>query len=78
MSAAVLAMRGRGSPPPVGARGYHVTYRGDGSDHCPGCGRRHFIVGRLTAECAFCGTVLPLPDPPRSGSSRIWRRGKGA
>jgi len=70
-------MSGRTPPPDFGKRGYHVEYRGNGSDRCPGCGRRHFYVGRITAECAFCGTVLPIADPPRSSSTRIWRRGKG-
>lgn len=27
---------------------------------CPGCGRSHWTVGRVTAECGFCKTVLPL------------------
>lgn len=41
-------------------RGYHIMYRSEGHNHCPGCGRSHWIVGRLMAECAFCGTALPL------------------
>jgi hypothetical protein len=30
------------------------------TNHCPGCGKSHWMIGRLTAECAFCGTALPL------------------
>lgn len=41
-------------------RGYHIMYRINESNHCPGCGRSHWIIGRLLAECAFCGTALPL------------------
>lgn len=41
-------------------RGYHILYRANEQNHCPGCGRSHWIVGRATAECAFCGTALPL------------------
>lgn len=41
-------------------RGYHIMYRINEHNHCPGCGRSHWIVGRLLAECAFCGTALPL------------------
>ena len=41
-------------------RGYHVVYRDDAVNSCPGCGRSHWHVGRLTAECGFCGTALPL------------------
>lgn len=27
---------------------------------CPGCSRGHWYIGRNSAECAFCETVLPL------------------
>lgn len=43
------------------ARGYGPTYR-SGSTWCPGCGRSHWIVGRLLAECAFCATALPKTE----------------
>lgn len=43
-------------------RGYHVCYREGQVNHCPGCGRSHWHVGRLSAECAFCATALPLLD----------------
>lgn len=41
-------------------RGYHIMYRIHEQNHCPGCGHSHWIIGRLLAECAFCGTALPL------------------
>ncbi len=41
-------------------RGYHAVYRDGQVNHCPGCGRTHWIIGRLSAECAFCTTALPL------------------
>ena len=41
-------------------RGYHVVYRDDQVNHCPGCGRSHWHIGRISAECGFCGTALPL------------------
>ena len=28
----------------------------------PGCGRTHWIIGRISAECAFCATALPLAE----------------
>jgi hypothetical protein len=31
-------------------------------DRCGQCGRSHFYVGRITAECAFCSASLPLAD----------------
>jgi hypothetical protein len=43
-------------------RGYQVLFRPNESNHCPGCGRAQWLVGRLTAECAFCGCALPLAE----------------
>lgn len=48
-------------------RGYHAVYRPDEVNHCPGCGRSHWIVGRLLAECGFCATAVPLMDGGMSG-----------
>ena len=44
------------------ARGYHMVYREDVVNHCPGCGRTHWLIGRTTAECGFCATALPLAE----------------
>jgi len=43
-------------------RGYHVVYREHEVNHCPGCGRTHWLIGRVSAECAFCATALPLAE----------------
>jgi hypothetical protein len=43
-------------------RGYHAVYRENEVNHCPGCGRTHWYLGRLLAECAFCETALPLQE----------------
>ena len=43
-------------------RGYHAVYREHEVNHCPGCGRTHWIIGRMSAECAFCSTALPLAE----------------
>jgi hypothetical protein len=40
--------------------GYRIAYRPLEPNHCPGCGKAHWIIGRTTAECAFCATALPL------------------
>lgn len=37
---------------------YHIGE----TNHCPGCGRSQWIIGRATAECAFCSSALPLTD----------------
>jgi hypothetical protein len=44
----------------LNSRGYHAAYRDDEVNHCPGCGRTHWIIGRVSAECAFCSTALAL------------------
>jgi hypothetical protein len=41
-------------------RGYHVTYRRNEVNRCPCCGRSHWYVGRISAECGFCSTAIPL------------------
>lgn len=43
-------------------RGYVLTYRENEVNRCPGCSRTHWYVGRLSAECGFCGTALPLQE----------------
>jgi hypothetical protein len=44
------------------SRGYHAVYRDGEINHCPGCGRTHWLIGRMLAECAFCATALPLKE----------------
>ena len=48
-------------------RGYHAVYRDNEVNHCPGCGRTHWFLGRVLAECAFCSTALPLQESFRHG-----------
>ena len=58
------------------ARGYHAVYREGEVNHCPGCGRTHWHIGRLSAECAFCTTALPLMEAFTSGPATaptFWR-----
>jgi hypothetical protein len=43
-------------------RGYHAVYREHQVNHCPGCGRTQWLIGRISAECAFCSTALPLAE----------------
>ena len=57
-------------------RGHHIVYRANVANHCPGCGRSHWYVGRVSAECGFCGTAVPLAearhdDAAPSASGRI-------
>ena len=55
------------------ARGYHIVYRPDEVNHCPGCGGSHWMIGRLLAECACCSTALPLLETGMSGTG-LFRR----
>lgn len=48
-------------------RGYHAVYRENEVNHCPGCGRTQWYLGRALAECAFCSTALPLQEACRHG-----------
>jgi hypothetical protein len=50
-------------------RGYHAVYRENAVNHCPGCGRTHWLIGRLLAECGFCGTALPLSESSARGAA---------
>ena len=43
-------------------RGHHIVYRTNESNHCPGCGRSQWYIGRISAECGFCGTAVPLAE----------------
>ena len=53
----------------VAARGHHVVYRANESNRCPGCGRAQWYVGRITAECGFCGTAVALAEAKWAGAS---------
>jgi hypothetical protein len=46
-------------------RGHHIVYRTNESNHCPGCGRSQWYIGRISAECGFCGTAVPLAETAR-------------
>ena len=61
-------------------RGYHAVYRENQVNHCPGCGRTHWYLGRVLAECAFCSTALPLQESFRHGPAPapVFRRSRPA
>ena len=43
-------------------RGHHIVYRANAANHCPGCGHSNWFIGRISAECGFCGTAVPLAE----------------
>ncbi|HEX6260227.1 MAG TPA: hypothetical protein VFZ51_06205 [Woeseiaceae bacterium] len=45
---------------PIRPHGFLPIYREGKANVCPGCGAGQWFIGRITAECAFCGTALPL------------------
>jgi hypothetical protein len=53
--------------------GYRIAYRQQEVNHCPGCGQSHWMIGRMTAECAVCGTALPLIASGAMGAGLIRR-----
>ncbi len=55
-------------------RGYHNIYREGEVNHCPGCGRTSWYLGRISAECAGCGTAKPRAEPYHPQTS-IYQRG---
>jgi len=59
MTISIFGKRGAVHAHPA-SRGYHIVYRANETNYCPGCGRSQWYKGRLSAECAFCGTALPL------------------
>jgi hypothetical protein len=72
MLSSIESHRGAFNP---NARGYHAVYHEGEVNHCPGCGRTHWLIGRLSAECAFCSTALPLKEASNHGSPTpvFWR-----
>ena len=49
-------------------RGFQPLYHQGEVNRCPSCGRTHWYVGRLSAECGFCGTALALAGAGMTGT----------
>ena len=62
MATNILEARGGCIVPKAAERGYHIVYREHDTNYCPGCGHTHWYIGRVSAECAFCTTALPLEN----------------
>ena len=73
MATSILEARGGCIVPKAAERGYHIVYREEQANHCPGCGHTHWYIGRLMAECAFCSTALPLESTALVAGGQIVR-----
>ncbi len=68
MLRSIEASAGNAYPHDPSARGYHVVYRVGEVNRCPACGRTHWYIGRLSAECGFCAAALPLAETGMLGA----------
>lgn len=68
MLRSIVQAQGESFPHNPASRGYCVVYRENQVNHCPGCGRTHWYVGRVSAECGFCSTALPLAEATSRGA----------
>ncbi|MFN3944495.1 MAG: hypothetical protein ACK4K7_06170 [Allosphingosinicella sp.] len=75
MPSSIVRRKDEVFPHDPGLRGFHIVYRRDEVNHCPGCGRTHWIIGRFSAECGFCATALPLADTAMLGAGTFGRGG---
>lgn len=73
MIGTMIASGSKQHPHDPSARGYSVAYRAGQTNFCPGCGRSHWYVGRVSAECGFCATALPLVEATTRGSGTYAR-----
>lgn len=54
--------RAESFPDSLARRGHHIVYRANTTNQCPGCGRSQWYVGRISAECGYCATAVPLAE----------------
>ena len=66
----MLSLIGNGFDP--ARRGYQLVYRDNEVNRCPGCGRTHWYIGRMLAECGFCGTAIPLAQSFRQPPAAVF------
>lgn len=74
MLRAVIPKQGQSFAHDLPMRGYAALYRDGQVNHCPGCGRSHWHIGRVLAECGFCATALPLQDASTRGAAAVHTR----
>lgn len=69
MSAAVIPLRRTAQPVPAASYGraqrLNPVFTQGRVNACPACNAGSWHVGRVTAECAHCGTALAIVHPAR-------------
>lgn len=58
-------------------RGFQPLYHQGEVNRCPACGRSHWYIGRLSAECGFCGTAIALAEAAMTGAG-LFQHFRGA
>jgi hypothetical protein len=56
----VLVRTGTVHPLNLVQRGYQVVYHPGENNRCPVCVHSNWLIGRVSAQCGFCGTALAL------------------
>ena len=74
MLRSIETVSGKSFPHDPSRRGFQMLYHSGEVNRCPGCGRSHWYVGRLSAECGFCGTALALADTGMTGTGLFHRQ----
>ena len=74
MLRSIEGSKGRSFAHDPARRGFQILYHSGEVNRCPACGRTHWYVGRLSAECGFCGTALALAETARTGTG-LFRSG---
>lgn len=67
------SIEGRSLPHDPALRGFQPLYHQGEVNRCPACGRSHWYIGRLSAECGFCGTAIALAEAAMTGAGLFQR-----
>jgi len=73
MLSSIESQPGSHFPHDPAVRGFQLLYHPGEANRCPACGRSHWYVGRLSAECGFCGTAMALADTGMTGTGLFHR-----
>lgn len=49
-----------------------LTYKPGTLTHCPTCSGTQWLIGRTTAQCAYCDTAMPLLHMSRGSNAPLF------